>query len=176
MRIKLLKVFITLVVLGLAVWFSYFLATQFAPDTRATFIATSEIIDPNKFTCKGTLGTSLYAGNKEGFSSSWLEGTTFDDTTKLTFEITIDEKGNKILNFMTSTGVEYGYMDPTPLVVVNDEGGILTAVGFEEPGAGNFITHTIVINRNNGTGVWTKVNDSFITPYPYNISIYLQCL
>lgn len=125
----------------------------------------------NKFTCKTMVGTMISPKNVLGGKKTQeFEANIFTSGADLSVEIT-----EKKLKFLTLASLENGQLDALEMDIITRLDGAITAVKIEEAAFANKIIHTFVINTKSGVALWSKTNESFLTPVPYSSAYYYKC-
>lgn len=153
---------------GAAVYF-------FAPAKKVDFLLPVSGLSGESYGCETRLGAVLFPTFKsEKTDFEKVEAELVTGGSKIALEVEGD-----ILNFLTSTSVEVGIIEPMEMTIFQNDQDYLVAVAYD-PSATVFGTadvNIVMLNKNNGFATWSKSRTkSFVSDNPDSQVYYLTCL
>lgn len=134
---------------------------------KIPFPYTLSVQQETTFACEGLISAGI-VGSSEEYLTNGIEGSVEKGTDKIAMEI----KNDQFLTLLTSASVEAGITEGDEMAIIQNTSEKLMAVWFNED-----VISTVVLNKKNGLGIWSKSNPDFLVyEAPYGSVIYLKCL
>lgn len=149
------------------------LVYTFKPNKTAIQIYPWDLKDSTRFNCSVRMGATMFPKqNYEKHTMETIDGAIFtNDPTKMALEIE-----DKTLKMLVSTSYGPSGIEPAKLVILKNSDSELLAVDTDSDALFDNGLDTFVMNKKNGTAVWTRARPSFFTDLLANAqAYYMEC-
>ena len=158
---------VVLVIVAAALGYFYFQGENAATTTiKVPFPYTFDVAGNTSFACESLVSADII-GSPEEYLTNGIEGSVRKGTDRIAMNI----KDEKTLNFLTGASVQIGTSEGDNFSIIQNNDQKLMAVWFNE----NVIS-TVILNKENGLGVWLKGDPDFFTySAPHGSVMYMVC-
>lgn len=157
---------VIIVILAIGLYFYFQGYNPFSKKLKVDFPYTSNISQNVSFACESLVYSDVI-GSPTEYLTDGIEG----EVKKGTDTIAMTIKDEDTLSFLTGVAVKAGTSEGDNFRIVQNNDEKLMAVWFNQ-----YVINTVVLNKKNGLGVWTKSDPDFITyDAPHGSIIYMIC-
>jgi hypothetical protein len=163
---------IIFIIVGLAVLISFIIfflnkeKVVFSNTMKVAFPYIANIGSNTSFACEALLSSDII-GSPEEYLTNGIEGTIKKGTDNIAMSI----KDPENLTFITGASVGVGVTEGETFSILKNDNEKLVAFWSNDN-----VVSTVVLNKNNGLGIWSKGNSDFLLyDAPYGSIVYMIC-